>query len=81
MDSPKRELNPRNNDLRRIVVAIAGAAVVFCVVAIAVYYWIAEVAVHGWIHGGPVMLTGAMAGLFAGGLTAVVTLILLLRRR
>jgi hypothetical protein len=81
MDSPKPHLTPRDNDLRRIVVAIAGAAVVFCVVAIAVYYWIAEVAVHGWIHGGPVMLTGAMAGLFAGGLAAVVMLIFLLRRR
>jgi hypothetical protein len=80
MNSPN-DLNPRDNDLRRIVVAIAGAAVVFCGVALAVYYWIADVAVHGWIHGGPVMLTGAMAGLFAGGLTAVVTLILLLRRR
>ena len=68
-------------DLRRIVIAIAGAAIVFCVVAIAVYYWIARVAVNGWIHGGPVMLTGAMAGLFSGGMAAVVALILLLRRR
>jgi hypothetical protein len=76
MDAPKRD-----SDLRRIVLAIAGAAVAFCVVAIAVYYWIAGVAVHGWIHGGPVMLTGAMAGLFSGGLAAVVALILVLRRR
>jgi len=65
----------------RIVVAVVGAVIAFCVVAFAVYYWIAGVAVHGWLHGGPVALTGAMAGLFAGGLSAVVALILLLRRR
>ena len=76
MDAPKRD-----PALRRVIVAIAGASIVSCVVIIAVYYWIADVAVHGWIHGGPVMLTGAMAGLFAGGLAAVVALILLLRRR
>jgi hypothetical protein len=76
MDAPKRD-----PDLRRIVVAIASASIVFCVVAIGVYYWIADVAVHGWVHGGPVMLTGAMAGLFAGGLAAMVALIWLLRRR
>lgn len=85
MDLPKRDPDlrdpKRDPDFRRIVVAVAGAAIVFCVVAIAAYYWIARVAVHGWIHGGPVMLTGAMAGLFAGGLAAIVTLILLLRRR
>jgi hypothetical protein len=55
--------------------------IVFCVVAVAVYYWIAGVSVHGWMQGGPVALTGAMAGLFAGGLAAMVALILLLRRR
>jgi hypothetical protein len=71
----------RDPDLCRIVVAIAGASIVFCLVGVGVYYWIAGVAVHGWIHGGPVMLTGAMAGLFAGGLAAMVALILLLRRR
>jgi hypothetical protein len=71
----------RDADLCRIVVAIAGASIVFCLVGVGVYYWIAGVAVHGWIHGGPVMLTGAMAGLFAGGLAAMVALILLLRRR
>jgi hypothetical protein len=75
MDLPKRD-----PALRRIVVAIAGASIVFCVVVIVVYYWIAGVAVHGWMLGGPVMLTGAMAGLFAGGLAAMVALILLLRR-
>jgi hypothetical protein len=76
MDLPKRD-----PALRRIVVAIAGPSIVFCVVVIVVYYWIAGVAVHGWMLGGPVMLTGAMAGLFAGGLAAMVALILLLRRR
>ena len=65
----------------RVFIAIAGAVIAFCVVAVAVYYWIAGVATHGWLHGGPVALTGAMAGLFAGGLAAVVALILLLRRR
>jgi hypothetical protein len=65
----------------RIVIAIAGAVIAFCVVGVAVYYRIAGVATHGWLHGGPVALTGAMAGLFAGGLAAVVALILLLRRR
>jgi hypothetical protein len=62
-------------------VAIVGASIMFCVVGIAVYYWIAGVSVHGWMQGGPVALTGAMAGLFAGGLAAVVALIGLLRRR
>jgi hypothetical protein len=65
----------------RIVVAIGGAVIAFCVVAVAAYYRVAGVAVHGWLHGGPVALTGAMAALFAGGLAAVVALILLLRRR
>jgi hypothetical protein len=70
-----------STDGRRITVAVAGAMIVFCGVAVAVYYWIADVPVHGWMHGGPVALTGAMAGLFAGGLAATVALILLLRRR
>ena len=65
----------------RIGVAVVGAVITFCVLAIAVYYRIAGVAAHGWMQGGPVALTGAMAGLFAGGLAAVVALILLLRRR
>ena len=60
---------------------MVGTSIVFCVVVIVVYYWIAGVRVHGWMRGGPVMLTGAMAGLFAGGLAAMVALILLLRRR
>jgi hypothetical protein len=64
----------------RIIVAIVGAVIAFCVVMVAVYYWVAGVAAHGWLHGGPVALTGAMAGLFSGGLAAMVALILLLRR-
>ena len=67
--------------LRRVVVAIVGALITFCLVAIAIYYKMADVRANGFLHGGPTMLTAAMAGLFAGGLTAVVVLILLLRWR
>jgi hypothetical protein len=67
--------------LRRVAVAIAGAFVTFCLVAMAIYYKMADVRVNGFVHGGPLMLTAAMAGLFAGGLAAVVALILLLRLR
>jgi hypothetical protein len=67
--------------VRRVVIAIAGAAVTFCLIAVAIYYRIAEVSVNGWLHGGPTMLAAAMAGLFGGGLAAVLVLILLLRRR
>jgi hypothetical protein len=68
-------------DLRRVVVAIVGALVAFCVVAMVIYYKMADVAVNGFVHGGPRTLTAAMAGLFGGGLVAVVALILLLRLR
>jgi hypothetical protein len=67
--------------LRLVVVAVVGALITFCAVATAVYYKMAGVEVNGWMHGGPTTLTAAMAGLFGGGLTAVVALILLLRRR
>jgi hypothetical protein len=70
-----------NRDGDRVVVAIVGAVAVFCAVATIAYYRIAGVSAHGWMRGGPVALTGAMAGLFAGGLAAMVALILLLRRR
>jgi hypothetical protein len=70
-----------DRDLRRIVVAIVGAVAVFCAVAILIYYKMADVAVNGFVHGGPATLTAAMAGLFVGGLAAVVALILLLRLR
>ncbi len=68
-----------DRDLRRVVVAIVGGMAAFCVVAAVVYYKMADVAVNGFVHGGPRTLAAAMAGLFAGGLVAVVALILLLR--
>lgn len=70
-----------DRDLRRIVVAVAGALVAFCLTATAIYYKVVDVAVNGWVRGGPTVLTAAMAGLFGGGLVAVVVLILLLRFR
>jgi hypothetical protein len=70
-----------DRDLRRIVVAVGGALVAFCLVAMAIYYKMADVAVNGFLQGGPAALTAAMAGLFGGGLVAVVVLILLLRVR
>jgi hypothetical protein len=41
----------------------------------------ADVGANGLVHGGPATLAAAMAGLFSGGLVAVVVLILLLRLR
>jgi hypothetical protein len=70
-----------DRDLRRVVVAIVGGLVAFCLVATAIYYKMADVAVNGFVHGGPGMLAAAMAGLFGGGLAAVVVLVLLLRLR
>jgi hypothetical protein len=70
-----------DRDLRRIVFAIAGAILAFCVVATAIYYKMADVRVNGFVQAGPAALTAAMAGLFGGGLVAVVVLILLLRLR
>ncbi|HWZ00262.1 MAG TPA: hypothetical protein VNX17_04250 [Edaphobacter sp.] len=67
--------------LRRVVVAIVGALASFCVVAMVIYYKMAGVAVNGFLHGGPATLAAAMAGLFGGGLVAIVVLILLLRLR
>ena len=67
--------------LRRVVVAIVGALIVFCFVAMVIYYKMADVAVDGFVHGGPATLEAAMAGLFGGGLVAVVALIFLLRLR
>jgi hypothetical protein len=69
----------RDNDLRRVVVALVGAFVSFCLVAILVYCWMADVRVNGFLHGGPTALAAAMAGLFSGGLLAVVVLVMLLR--
>lgn len=70
-----------DRDLRRVVVALVGALVAFCLVALVIYYKMADVKVNGFVHGGPATLTAAMAGLFGGGLVAVVVLILLLRLR
>jgi hypothetical protein len=67
--------------LRRVVVAIAGASITFCLVAMAIYYKMADVGVDGFVHGGPTALAAAMAGLFGGGIAAVVMLVLLLRLR
>ncbi len=68
-------------DLWRVVGAIVGAGVSFCLVAAAIYYKVADVRVNGLLHGGPATLAAAMAGLFGGGLVAVGVLVLLLRRR
>jgi hypothetical protein len=70
-----------DRDLRRIVIAIVGGLAAFCVVAVVIYYRMADVAANGFLHGGPATLAAAMAGLFGGGLVAVVVLILLLRLR
>jgi hypothetical protein len=67
--------------LRRIVVAIAGALVAFCVFGVGMYYEVAHVSANGWVYRGPTALTAAMAGLFGGGFAAMLVLILLLRRR
>jgi hypothetical protein len=66
--------------LRRLVIAIGGALAAFCVVAMAIYYKMADVPANGFVHGGPTMLAAGMAGLFGGGLVAVVVLVFLLRR-
>jgi hypothetical protein len=68
-----------DRDLRRVVIAIVGGLGAFCVVAMVIYYKMADVAVNGFVHGGPATLAAAMAGLFGGGLVAIVALILLLR--
>jgi hypothetical protein len=70
-----------DRDRRRVLVAIIGGLAAFCLVAMVIYYKMADVAVNGFVHGGPATLTAAMAGLFGGGLVAVVALILLLRLR
>jgi hypothetical protein len=67
------------NDLRRVVAALAGAAGSFCLVAVLVYCWMADVGQNGFLHGGSRTLAAGMAGLFSGGLAAVVALVLLLR--
>jgi hypothetical protein len=65
--------------LRRIVIAIVGAVVSFCLVAAGIFYKVADVGVNGFIYEGPKALAAAMAGLFGGGLAAVLMMVLLLR--
>jgi hypothetical protein len=69
----------RDRGLQRFVVSAAGALISFCVVAVGVYYKIADVRVKGVFHGGPAALAAAMAGLFGGGVVAVLVLVFLLR--
>jgi hypothetical protein len=69
----------RDDGLRRVIIAVSGAFVSFCLVAIAIYAEVANVRVNGFLRGGPTMLAAAMAGLFGGGLVAVVVLVLLSR--
>jgi hypothetical protein len=70
-----------DKSLQRIAIAVTGMVVTFLLVATAIYYKMADVAVNGFMHGGPTMLAAAMAGLFGGGLAALLVLILLLRLR
>lgn len=81
MELDNRPGNESGNRDARAAVAIAGALVTFCLVAVSVYYKMADVPAHGWIHGGPVMLTSAMAGLFGGGFASLIVVVLLLQRR
>ena len=59
---------------------MVGAGVSFCGVAGVIYCEIAKVRQNGFFQGGPTALAAAMAGLFGGGVAAVVALVLLLRR-
>jgi hypothetical protein len=70
-----------DHDLRRVIIAILGAMGAFFLVGLGIYWKFANVRVNGFVHGGPTMMAGAMAGLFGGGLVALVVLILLLQRR
>jgi len=63
----------------RVAFAVVGALVAFCLVATGIYARVADVGVYGWMHGGPTMLSAAMAGLFGGGFVALLVLIILLR--
>jgi hypothetical protein len=69
----------RDGGVLHLVLAIAGAMISFCLVAAVIYYRMADVHVNGFFHGGPASLADAMAGLFGGGIVAVVVLVSLLR--
>jgi hypothetical protein len=62
-----------------VIAAILGALVSFGLVSSAIYYKVADVRVNGVLHGGPASLAAAMAGLFGGGIVALVVLLFLLR--
>jgi len=66
--------------VRSVVAAILGAVVSFGLVFSAIYYNVADVRMNGIFHGGPASLAAAMAGLFGGGVVALVVLVFLLRR-
>jgi hypothetical protein len=70
----------RDPGLQRFIESVAGATISFCVVAVGIYYKVADVRVNGAFHGGPASLAAAMAGLFGGGIVAVLVLVFLLRR-
>jgi hypothetical protein len=65
--------------VRSVIGAVFGSIASFCLVAMAIYYKVADVRVNGILHGGPTALAAAMAGLFGGGVVAVVVLVFLLR--
>jgi len=69
----------RDRGLQRFVASVAGAMISFCVVAVGIYYKVADVRVNGAFHGGPASLAAATAGLFGGGIVAVLVLVFLLR--
>jgi hypothetical protein len=62
-----------------VIAAVLSSLASFCFVAIAIYYKVADVRVNGFLHGGPTTLAAAMAGLFGGGVVALVVLVFLLR--
>jgi hypothetical protein len=70
-----------DRSLRRVIVAVMGAVATFCLVGIAIYYRMGDVGRNGFVQSGPAALAAAMAGLFGGGVAAVVALVLLLRWR
>jgi hypothetical protein len=68
-----------NSGAGRLITAVIGALISLCVVGTAIFHKVAAAKGVTLSHGGPAMLTAAMAGLFGGGLAAVLVLILILR--
>lgn len=81
MEPGNKGVNRPDRGLRRVVVAVGGAGIVFCLVAAEVYYKMNHVSANGWTYRGPASMTAAASGLFVGGFAAFVALILLLQRR